>query len=73
MPAEAEWDALATLAGSDSILFIWEGEPVAEIEARMGALGIDSVVVEPGANRDARDWLQVQQENLNRLAGLAGK
>ncbi len=73
MPSEAEWDGLVALAGSDSILFVWEGEPVAEITTRMSALGIDSVVVEPGANRDARDWLRVQQENLDRLAGLAGE
>jgi hypothetical protein len=64
---------LAALADGERTLFVWEGEPAAEITARMSDLGIEWVVVEPGANRKDRDWLQVQQDNLESLGGLAAQ
>jgi zinc transport system substrate-binding protein len=73
MPEQAEWDALAALANGDRILLVWEGEPAAEIEVQLRDLGIEWVVVEPGANRKDRDWLQVQRDNLDRLGGLAAQ
>jgi zinc transport system substrate-binding protein len=73
MPEQSEWKALAALADGERTLFVWEGEPAAEIAAHMSDLGIEWVVVEPGANRKDRDWLQVQQDNLESLGGLAAQ
>ena len=64
MPVEQEWQAL-TENLEPNALFIWEAEPAGEIAARMKALGLQYVVIDPGANRAERDWLEQQRKNLS--------
>lgn len=70
MPTEAQWRELERLRRKVS-LFVWEAGPVPAIAGRMAAMGLESVVIDPGANSGDRDWLSVQQTNLRQLSQLA--
>lgn len=51
---------------------IWEGEPVAESVAKLEAIGVASLVVDPCGNRpDEGDWLSVMRGNLENLRKIA--
>jgi len=51
---------------------IWEGTPAEASIAKLKALGIESVVVHPCANRpEAGDWLSVMQANADNLSRIA--
>lgn len=69
MPSEEQWQELDQLRREDS-LFVWESEPNAAISERMAAMGLMSVVVDPASNCEDGQWLEVQQENLNRLRSV---
>lgn len=69
LPSESQWSELATiLAGHPAKWMLWEGEPAEESVARLRALGVESIVFSPCANRPAPDdFLSVMERNL---AGL---
>jgi zinc transport system substrate-binding protein len=68
-PGEAEWVALgARLTERPVGWMIWEGEPVAASVARLQAMGVQSLVFEPVANRPQQgDFLSVMTRNVERL------
>ena len=66
MPEDAQWSELQRMHSKD-ILFVWEDEPIAEINERMRGMGIESVVLSPAANLVKNDWLAVQKRNLASL------
>ena len=50
---------------------LWEAEPRGESVERLRALGVESVVFDPLANRPpAGDFLTVMRENVARLVGV---
>jgi zinc transport system substrate-binding protein len=74
MPSEAQWRALGRLLEEHPArTMFWEARPMAEIEQRLAALGIESRVYAPYANRsDAGDWLSVMRANAVMLESLVG-
>ncbi len=66
MPSEAQWQELSEKQQPQS-LFIWEAEPAADIVAKMNIFGLPFVVIAPGANRSASDWLSLHRANVSRL------
>ncbi len=72
MPTQSQWQALQRLARPGS-LFVWEAPPQADIAERMDALGIDWVVLDPGANAGELDWLALQRRNLAALEQRAAQ
>jgi len=73
LPPDAEWRALGRLLDAHPARsMLWEAEPLPETRARLAALGIESRVHAPCANRpEAGDWLAVMQENRAGLEALA--
>jgi len=52
---------------------LWEAEPRPETAAQLSALGVESHVFAPCANRpEEGDWLTVMQANLRALESLEG-
>lgn len=72
MPSEEQWQALGRMREANS-LFIWETLPNDDIAARMTAMQLPFVVLDPAANRAEQDWLATQQANLARLQAHCGK
>jgi zinc transport system substrate-binding protein len=69
VPSEDEWTELAgMLKEHPAKWMIWEGEPTEKTIERLRALGVESVVVDPCANRpSAGDFLTVISENTKSL------
>jgi zinc transport system substrate-binding protein len=72
LPSEAQWPALTQLIEEHPAhTMFWEAEPLPEVAQRLAALGIESRVYSPCANRpDAGDWLTVMRENARMLKTL---
>lgn len=68
MPDEGQWRELEALV-NEQTLFIWEGAPNKAIDARLTQLGIEWLVLDPAAGQNAKDWLSIQQDNLDSLLG----
>ena len=69
MPDDNHWAALQGRL-EEQPLFVWEAAPDPAIAARLGALGIEQVTVDPGANYSG-DWLALQRDNVRALQQLA--
>jgi len=69
VPSERQWNELeALLSDHPAQWMIWEGEPTEESVERLRALGVDSVVFDPCANRPSSgDFLAVMTENARGL------
>jgi len=69
MPPQPEWEGLRnSLAGHPAKAMIWEAQPSAEIAAKLKAMGVDSLVFDPCANRpESGDFLEVMKKNLEGL------
>jgi zinc transport system substrate-binding protein len=67
LPGDDQWRRLEAML-SPRTLFVWEAEPAAAIAARMLAMNLSYVVIDPAANRGDKDWLAVQRGNLESLA-----
>jgi zinc transport system substrate-binding protein len=69
MPDEEAWQGLAhILEDHPAQWMLWEAEPLAEITARLGEMGIESVVYDPCGNRPASgDFLSIMQQNARNL------
>ena len=69
MPAPAEWEGLQKiLASHPAKTMIWESQPNADIAAKLKAMGVDSRVFDPCANRpESGDFLDVMGKNLENL------
>lgn len=69
MPPDAEWIALqGILKNHPARWMIWEAEPAPEIAARLRAMGIESVVFDPCANRpESGNFLSVMKRNVEGL------
>jgi zinc transport system substrate-binding protein len=69
VPNDDQWNKLeGILRDHPAKWMIWEGEPAQESTERLRALGVESVVVNPCANRPATgDFLTVMLENVGNL------
>jgi zinc transport system substrate-binding protein len=69
VPSEALWSELkGILSEHPAKWMIWEGDPAQESVERLRALGVESVVVNPCANRpESGDFLSVMSDNLENL------
>jgi len=75
LPNEGQWNALeGILEDHPARWMLWEGEPGQATATRLRALGIDSLVLDPCANRPAKgDFLTVMTENARNLDRIFGK
>ena len=69
IPADEEWKVMeTTLAGHPARVMLWQGLPSAEITERLGGLGIESIVYDPGGNPPHQgDFLAVMRQNVQNL------
>lgn len=74
-PSEAQWAELKEILSEHPAKWmIWEDKPAQEIAARLRALGVKSVVVNPCSNRPAAgDFLTVMAENAKGLDRIFGR
>jgi zinc transport system substrate-binding protein len=72
VPDDAAMEELKRIRGEHpGAWMIWEGAPAEESIAKLQAIGIHSVVVDPCGNRpDAGDWLSVMQANADNLGRI---
>ena len=75
VPSESLWNELeGILRDHPAKWMIWEGEPAQESIERLRALGVESVVVNPCANRPAGgDFMTVITENTRSLRLIFGQ
>jgi zinc transport system substrate-binding protein len=75
LPNEGQWNALeGILKDHPAKWMLWEGEPGQATATRLRALGIDSLVLDPCANRPAKgDFLTVMTENARNLDRIFGQ
>ena len=75
LPNEGQWNALeGILEDHPARWMLWEGEPGQATATRLRALGIDSLVLDPCANRPAKgDFLTVMTENARNLDRIFGQ
>lgn len=71
-PDDEQWAALDSILGDHPAkLMLWEAQPGASTESRLLAMGIRSVVVDPGAMPPRQgDFLSVMYDNLQRLESI---
>lgn len=69
VPSPAMWRAFAEQQDAHPARWmIWEGAPLVAVAERLEALGVRTVVYEPGANTSAdADFLGVMRQNVERL------
>ena len=69
VPDNKQWLALQQLLnGHEASWMIWEGEPDAQSVARLQALGISSLVFDPGANVPQEgDFMTIMKRNLSEI------
>jgi zinc transport system substrate-binding protein len=74
LPNEGQWNALeGILEDHPARWMLWEGEPGQATATRLRALGIDSLVLDPCANRPAKgDFLTVMTDNASKLDRIFG-
>ncbi len=72
MPSESMWQELTTLLSSHPAKWmIWEGEPAAEISAKLAELGVQSLVFAPcGGAPEAGDFASVMKHNVQTLQAV---
>jgi zinc transport system substrate-binding protein len=72
MPPDTEWTSLqGNLKSHPARWMIWEAEPAPEIVAKLRAMGIESVVFDPCANRpESGDFLSVMKGNVEALKAV---
>jgi zinc transport system substrate-binding protein len=74
-PSKRDWRALRELLeGHPARVMLWEAAPLPETAERLTALGIESRVYAPAANRPAEgDWLDVMHANRDALRALPAR
>jgi zinc transport system substrate-binding protein len=74
LPNAGQWNALeGILEDHPARWMLWEGEPGQATATRLRALGIDSLVLDPCANRPAKgDFLTVMTDNASKLDRIIG-
>jgi len=72
MPSESMWQELTTLLSSHPAKWmIWEGEPSADISAKLAELGVQSIVFAPcGGAPDTGDFASVMKRNIQTLKAV---
>jgi zinc transport system substrate-binding protein len=72
MPSETMWQELTALLSSHPAQWmIWEGEPSAEIRAKLAELGLQSIVFAPcGGAPEAGDFASLMKRNLQALKAV---
>jgi zinc transport system substrate-binding protein len=75
VPSEGQWSELeAILRDHPAKWMLWEGEPAEQTIERLRNLGVESIVVNPCANRpSAGDFLTVMTENASSLHRIFGQ
>jgi len=75
VPSEGQWNELERILREHPAKWmIWEGEPAEETVERLRALGVESVVFSPCANRpSAGDFLTVMAESAGSLPLIFGQ
>jgi len=75
VPSEGQWSALeGILRDHPAKWMLWEGEPAEQTIERLRALGVESVVFNPCANRpSAGDFLTVMTESAGSLHVIFGQ
>lgn len=75
MPSDDMWQNLATLRQSyPTTWMIWEAQPSPDIAARLAAMGIESVVVDPCASApNGGDFAAVMEKNTEALKTVYGQ
>ncbi len=75
LPNEGQWNALeGILKDHPAKWMLWEGEPRQATATRLRALGINSLVLDPCANRPGKgDFLTVMTENARNLDRIFGQ
>jgi zinc transport system substrate-binding protein len=75
VPNESQWNELeGILKDHPAKWMIWEGDPAQESIDRLRALGVESVVFDPCANRpSAGDFLAVMRENARSSHRIFGR
>jgi zinc transport system substrate-binding protein len=75
VPDARQWTELERmLKDHPAKWMLWEGEPAQATATRLRALGIDSLVLDPCANRPAKgDFLTVMTENAGNLDRIFGQ
>ena len=69
VPTQQRWRELEDMLSEHPARWmIWEGEPLPETAARLRALGVESILFDPCANRpDAGDFISVMSDNPKNL------
>jgi zinc transport system substrate-binding protein len=75
MPSDDMWQELTTMLGPHPATWmIWEGEPSADITAKLAEMGIQSVVFDPCAGKpDGDDFASVMKLNMAALKTVYGQ
>jgi len=75
MPDDGQWRGLAALQAQHGARWmLWEGEPLPEVRARLGRMGIGVAVFAPLGNRPGDgDFLGVMDANVARLEEVLGE
>ena len=71
-PGSAQWSALEELLKSQpATIMVWEQAPLETTRERLDAMGVQVVVIDPGAAaRSEPDYLSVQRANISALQEL---
>lgn len=74
VPSEKQWAKLEEMLREHPAMWmLWEGEPAEDTVARLRALGVTSVVLNPCPNRTATgDFLRVMRNNVDNLEPIFG-
>jgi zinc transport system substrate-binding protein len=71
-PSYTQWQSLQkVLADHKAETMLWEGPPMAQTEATLKSMNVESVVFDPCGNRPVNgDFLGVMQRNVENLAKI---
>jgi zinc transport system substrate-binding protein len=70
-PSAREWSALEELLKSHpATIMVWEQAPLLTTRDRLDAMGVQIVVIDPGAVASEADYLAVQRANIKALQEL---
>ena len=71
-PSYMQWQELQkVLVDHKAEVMLWEGTPMAQTEATLKSMGVESIVFDPCGNRSVNgDFLEIMQRNVENLAKI---